>query len=163
MSGPRGVYIMPRDDRAAAHLDVEDGARHNRERSRRSHAHEDGPMTRQEPTEAELLAVVQEVSAHAAKMTARAMAWQRARAVRDVAATLARCAATVDRLALTGAERLRPSRCGTPVSRTISTRRCALDSGPWALRTPACVGRTRSGRYPSASSRRAASGSSRRA
>ena len=53
---------------------------------------------RQEPTEAEVLNIVREVGAHAAKLTARAMAQQRAFAVRDLARDCAR---------LTGADSLR--------------------------------------------------------
>ena len=62
---------------------------------------------RQEPTEAEVLNIVREVGAHAAKLTARAMAQQRAFAVRDLARDCARLAERVDRCRLTGADSLR--------------------------------------------------------
>jgi hypothetical protein len=58
-------------------------------------------------TEADVLAAVKEVSAYAAKLTARTMAQQRARAVRDLARDCERLAERVDRCRLTGADGLR--------------------------------------------------------
>jgi len=54
-----------------------------------------------------VLAIVREVSANAAKLAARAMAQQRAHAVRDLAQDCARLAERVDRCRLTGADWLR--------------------------------------------------------
>lgn len=62
---------------------------------------------RPQPSAAEVLAAVKQVSAYAAKITARAMARRRRDEVREIAAALGRIAAGVDRLQLTGAEQLR--------------------------------------------------------
>ena len=64
-------------------------------------------MTRREPTEADVLAIVREVSEHSAKVTARAMAQQRAHTVRDLPRDCERLAVRVDRCRLHGADGLR--------------------------------------------------------
>ena len=66
-----------------------------------------GTKPRQEPTAAEVLAVVREVSAYAAKLAARTMAQQRASAVRDLARDCGRLAERVDRCRLNGGDWLR--------------------------------------------------------
>ena len=53
------------------------------------------------------LAIMRQVSEHAAKLTARAMAQQRAQAVRDVARDCARLAERVERCRLHGADLVR--------------------------------------------------------
>jgi len=65
------------------------------------------PTAQQGSTEAEVLAVVRQVSAHAAKLAARAMTHQRALAVRDLARDCERLAERVDRCRLNGGDGLR--------------------------------------------------------